>query len=192
MTTLPAERLLSAGRIAAEACFGETEDEALARFDALYAAYRPFLRKIAIGKFGIPPDDAEDLVQDVFATYIANGNVYNPHNYLIGAICNASRQWRRRDKAAPTFLELNHETCGATDHDEIVDDVVKNIIIGACLAKLGDKCRDALRRFHLLGESAVSIAHSRNMTANYICRLLSYCRGRAREMYLQMNGGTKS
>lgn len=194
MTTIPAERLMHAGGVAATVRFGEVSDPALQRFDTLYAAYQPFLRKLAVAKFGIPATDADDLVQDVFATYLVNAaNVHNPHSYLIGAICNASRQWRRRDHAAP-FEErpLQSEQCGATPHDELVDGVVRNLLIGATLAKLGVKCRDALRRFHLHGESTASIAQSRGKTANYICRLLSYCRNRAREMYLEMNGGAEA
>lgn len=193
MTALPAERLPSDDGIAATACFEDSADPVAPRFETLYAAYRPFLRKVAIGKFRVPPDAADDLVQDVFATYLANSAaVQNPHAYLIGAICNASRKWHRRGYGAPSALDPEDDTCDTKAHHDLVDGVVKNLVIGATLAKLGPKCRDTLRRFHLYGETAVSIARSRGTSANYICRLLSYCRGRAREMYLQMNGGAAS
>jgi len=38
-------------------------------FEEAYVRYAPRLRKVAVAKFGIAPDDAEGLVQDVFATY---------------------------------------------------------------------------------------------------------------------------
>lgn len=161
-------------------------DPATARFDALYAAYRPLLRKIAIRKFGIPPDAVDDLVHDVFATYLANpSNVRDLHPYLIGAICNASRQYRRRDDASP-FCSKSVEWAGSPG-DELVDGVVRNLIIGTTLSRLGVKCRETLQRFHLHGESAASIATSRNTSPNYICRLLNYCRNRARSIYLEMS-----
>lgn len=160
------------------------------RFDVLYRTYRPLLRKIAMRKFGIPPQDVDDLVQDVFATYLANpANVRGElHPYLIGAICNASRQYRRRDDASP-FCNVEGE-CGATPAEELVDGVVRNLVIGATLSRLGASCRETLARFYLNGESASVIAASRDTTPGYVFRLLNYCRNRARSIYREMSEGS--
>lgn len=190
MGSLASDRLANAGNMAVAALVhqGADCDDAALRFDALYAAYRPLLRKIAIRKFGVAVSDADDLVQDVFATYLANPtNVRELHPYLIGAICNASRQYRRRNDSSP-FCPSS--ACGATPDDELVDGVVRNVIIAATLSRLGARCRETLERFYLNGETAVSIAESRDTSAGYIWRLLNYCRNRARAIYRESSVGS--
>jgi RNA polymerase sigma factor (sigma-70 family) len=165
----------------------ELRDDAGAEFDALYTSYMPLLRKIAIRKFSIPLKDADDLVQDVFASYLANqSKVRDLRPYLVGAICNASRQYHRRDEASPFLPRPEHRECGATAADELLEDVIRNHVIRMTLARLGSSCRDTLERFYLLGESAISIAEQRQKTSNYIRRLLNYCRNRVRSIYVAM------
>lgn len=178
------------GDAAAESHAVIVGDDAAMRFDAIYGAYQPLLRRIAVRKFGIPAEDVDDLVQDVFASYLANRDkVRDLHPYLVGAICNASRQYRRRDAAAPFSARPEHLTCGATHDDEPFEGVARNLIIQATLARLGTSCRETLERFYLHGETTVSIALSRAKSANYICRLLNYCRNRAKVIFAEINKG---
>src|SRR5947209_8291350 len=129
-----------------------------------YVSYAPLLRRIAMRKFGVPRGDAEALAHDVFATYLANPkNVRDVHSYLIGAICNASRQYLRRDNRERALF-CGEPVCAATPSDEVVDGVVRNALVNAVFAHLGPSCRDTLRRTYLAGESAPSIARSRNTT----------------------------
>jgi hypothetical protein len=98
------ERLKSAGTNAVLARAGE--GNGASEFESIYSSYAPLLRRIAMFKFGVPRADADPLVHDVFATYLANPtNVRDLHPYLIGAICNASRQYLRRD-ASEGALQL--------------------------------------------------------------------------------------
>lgn len=185
------ERLTEAGNAALRACSAGTGDDAGARFDALYTTYAPILRRIAIRKFNVPPKDVDDLVQDVFASYLAQrAGVREVHPYLIGAICNASRQYRRRDEASPFSPRPEHRECGATPDDELIDGVIRTLVIRTTLSRLGASCRDTLEQFYLLGETAGAIAERRQTTANYICRLLNYCRNRARSVYAAMSAGS--
>lgn len=188
MSELPYERLTSAGSLAMGAVLSQAGDDAAGRFDALYATYQPLLRRIAMRKFGIPAADVDDLVQDVFATYLANpSNVRDLHPYLIGAICNASRQYWRKDYASPFSPRPEHRLCGSTPDDELIDGVVRTLLLRATLGRLGTSCRDTLERFYLLGETTASIALSRDTSASYICRLLNFCRNRARKIFAQIN-----
>jgi RNA polymerase sigma factor (sigma-70 family) len=184
----PVDRLMDVANAAAIPG-GQTEatDSAVVRFETIYTAYVPLLRKIAMRKFGIARGDAEALVHDVFATYLANpANVRNLRPYLIGAICNAARQHLRRD-AAEKALFCDGPVCAATPDGELVEGVIRNIVLSATLAQLGPSCRETLRRFYFAGESAPAIAQSRNTTANYVLRLLNYCRNRARQIYAAMS-----
>src|ERR1051325_7336126 len=70
--------------------------------DHVYQTYAPLLRHLAMRKFAIPSQDAEGLVHDVFATYIATqSRVFDTRAYLIAAICQAAKRYRhhRRGEA---------------------------------------------------------------------------------------------
>src|SRR5688500_9917289 len=64
-----------------------------------YLEHAVMMRRVASRKFGVPPQDAEALVHDVFINYIATTRTVRSdlRAYLIGAICNACRNyWRAR------------------------------------------------------------------------------------------------
>jgi len=150
-------------------------------FEQLYATYFPLLRRIAARKFAIPQAEVDPLVHDVFATYLTHAErVREVRSYLIGGICNAARQyWRRNDAERQMFCDST--PCEAIRDDAAVDSVARRMDLRAVLDQLGASCQDMLYRFYVRGESAVDIAASRGTTANSICRLLSYCRRSARE-----------
>jgi RNA polymerase sigma factor (sigma-70 family) len=156
-------------------------------FERVYSKYVPLLRRVAMRKFHIPAADVDELVQDVFATYLTHcDRVRELHSYLIGGICNASRQyWREADAQRKVFSDTAQEPA-ATD-DALLASVIQNALMSSALSQLGESCRETLHRFYVNGESAISIAESRNTTPNSIHRLLNYCRGRAREAYRAIN-----
>ena len=158
-----------------------------AAFDELYQTYVPLLRAIAMRKFGIPFADVDELVQDVFATYLTHAaRVRELRPYLIGGICNAARQyWREAEAERKVFCELDPAL--ARTEEAVLEPLIRNTLMAAALSRLGSSCRETLRRFYLDGESAISIAASRSTTPNTIHQLLNYCRGRARAAYRAMN-----
>src|SRR5215212_10099618 len=70
----------------------------LSAFADTYDTHALLLRRIATEKFGVPATEAEALVHDIFLTYLADpSHVREVRAYLIGAICNASRNyWRSK------------------------------------------------------------------------------------------------
>ena len=67
-------------------------------FEDLYEKYRPLLLLIAMRRFGVPNDDAEELVHDVFLSFLRRWNlVRDVRPWLIGAICYACRHRSRID-----------------------------------------------------------------------------------------------
>jgi RNA polymerase sigma factor (sigma-70 family) len=190
MSGLGDDTTTNAGDVGASGPVTASSAVAAAHFDEVYATYAPILRGIAVRKFAIPRVEADDLVQDVFASYLANrSRVRDYEPYLIGAICNAARQYRRRDDASPFSPRPEHRECGQTGRDEVIDGVIRNLVIRTTLARLGRSCRETLERFYLRGETAVVIAEQRQTTANYIWRLLNYCRNRARSIYSETRNG---
>ncbi len=159
-----------------------TGASAAAVADAVYVEHAPLLRAIALTRFHIPSADVDALVHDVFASYFVNAaNVRALRPYLVGAICNASRQyWRKREAERAVFCD--GVKCPAAD-DELLESVARKVRIAALLARLRPKCRELLRRYYLDGESTASIAASRATTANSVLVLLHGCRKSARAIF---------
>jgi DNA-directed RNA polymerase specialized sigma24 family protein len=64
--------------------------------EALYNEHRTLLLFIACRKFRIPDCDSENLIQDVFLSYLQTGTkIENVRAWLVAAMCNASRHYWR-------------------------------------------------------------------------------------------------
>jgi len=159
-----------------------------AAFEEAYLRFAPLLRKIAVGKFGIPAADAEPLVHDVFATYLTRAEeVENLERYLIGGICNASRHYLRRGAAADDVF-CGEEPCAATPTESILLEVERKILIGRLLARIGSQCRDILYRYYVNGETTGAIAGELGFKPATVLIYLSKCRRSALSAYHAIAG----
>lgn len=156
--------------------------------ERVYLEHSPLLRRVAVRKFGIPPGDADTLVHDVFAAYIANPGAVRSdlRAYLIAAICNASRNyWRTKEMQERFFVaggDERVEDTGVPDNS-FFEGLSLHLVMGATLARLGERCRDVLRRFYYEGESAGSIAEALETTTGNVHYILHVCRKKARSIY---------
>jgi DNA-directed RNA polymerase specialized sigma24 family protein len=159
-----------------------------AAFEEVYLRFAPLLRKIAVGKFGIPAADAEPLVHDVFATYLTRAEeVEHLERYLIGGICNASRHYLRRGAAADDLF-CGEEPCAATPTQSILLEVEQKILIGRMLARISARCRDMLYRYYVNGETTGCIAGELGFKPATVLIYLSKCRKSALSAYRTMTG----
>jgi RNA polymerase sigma factor (sigma-70 family) len=157
----------------------------------IYLTLAPLLRRVAIRKFRIPPADAEGLVHDVFNNSLMSTRVVRTdlRAYLIGAICNASRNyWRSRRSEDRLFVEDDPAMTGAVT-DDLFDGLAVHLVVASTLARLGDRCREALRRYYLDGEETGTIAEAMNTSPSNVNYLMHVCRKRARDAYEQLTRG---
>lgn len=160
--------------------------EAVAAFEEAYLRYAPRLQRIAIRRFRIEPDDAEVLVQDVFTTYFQHAaNVQMLEPYLIGAICNASRNFLRRSIASKALFCGEHP-CAATSDDALLAELERKTLLSKMLARVGEPCRSLLRRFYVNGDGTEVLARVFNITRPAVKVKLFKCRQRALEAYRSM------
>jgi RNA polymerase sigma factor (sigma-70 family) len=141
------------------------------------------LREIAEKKFNIPPPDADALVSEVFTCYMIRRElVRNARQWLIGAVCHASRAYWRlaaRTTSLPTdFGEYADPYSGGLE-TRIVD----RVTMATALSQIGPKCRDTLRMYYAEGYSAAEIADRLGTTSGYVMQLLHTCRKRVRKAY---------
>ncbi len=159
-----------------------------ASFEEAYLQFAPLLRKIAVRKFGIPAQEAEPLVHDVFATYFTNaGEVNDVGPYLIGGICNAARHYLRRADARQAIF-CGESPCAAAPTESILQEVERKLLLRRVLARVGSRCRELLHRYYVVGESTRSIADSLRYKPMTVLICLSKCRKRALAAYQAITG----
>jgi RNA polymerase sigma factor (sigma-70 family) len=154
-------------------------DAATAGFDTIYDGCAPLLRAIAKRKFNIPDADIDGLVHDVFASFLTSASrVRDARPYLVGGICNASRNyWRRRERDDLLFVQIDENA--ACDED-VQQEVSRTLTLNAALSRIGDRCRDVLQRYYLESESTETIAEAIGTTPGNVLYILHTCRKRAR------------
>jgi RNA polymerase sigma factor (sigma-70 family) len=159
-----------------------------ALFEEAYVQFAPRLRKVAIGKFGISPEDAEGLVHDVFASFFMHAaSVEQVERYLIGAICNASRKHLKR---AGDVLFCDERPCEATLDDVLLRQLERKQLLRRVFARIGARCRDLLCRYYMKGQSAAAIAGDLESTPGSVYVNLHKCRKRANSAYRSITGAS--
>ncbi len=148
-------------------------------------AHAPLLRAIARRKFSVPEADVDDLVQDVFATYLTcPARVNDLRAYLIGGICNASREyWRRQRQDARLFVDVDEESVVTKD---VTDSVTLALTLNAVLGRVDERCRSLVRRYYVDDEDSASIAASIGTSRRNVNYILHVCRKRIRAIFRQI------
>jgi RNA polymerase sigma factor (sigma-70 family) len=141
----------------------------------------------------VPPADAEALVHDVFINYLTSSRQVTTGDlraYLVGAICNASRNyWRSRRCEGRVFSDDEPDEEEIPVVDDLFEDLVPRLVVASVLARLGSRCREVLRRYYLDGDETRSIAEGIDTTPRNVNYLMHVCRKRAREAYEAMSRG---
>jgi RNA polymerase sigma factor (sigma-70 family) len=157
-------------------------------FEEVYLRHVTKLRKIALRKFRIPPQEVEPLIQEVFVSYFLHADsVRAVGPYLVGAICNASRNyWRRLD--AEEALFCGEVPCMATPGPDILEEVERKMLLRTLLARAGSRCREFLERYYWHGETTKAIADAFDSTPGSILVFLHKCRRRLLAAYCAVRG----
>jgi RNA polymerase sigma factor (sigma-70 family) len=169
------------------ASIAQTTGAAEGSIEHVYLEHALLLRRVATRKFHVPEEDAETLVHDIFITYLADRSVVRTslRAYLIAAICNASRNYWRSKRLRERFFvdsEEHSNECEAPSED-FFEGLALHLVIGATLARLGTRCREALRRYYLDEEDTSTIAAALNTSPANVNYLMHVCRKQARCVY---------
>lgn len=171
------------------ASFGDDDSpvpKATGRTVAIEDAYKKhaaLLRDIAERKFHIPGHDAAGLVNDVFSSFMVHrDNVRDARQWLVGAVCHASRGYWRTAARTSQLPE---------DFGEYVDPsspglegrIVDRVTMASALAQIEPKYRETLRLYYAEGYSAAEIAAHFGTTTGYVSQLLHTGRKRVRKVY---------
>ncbi len=125
--------------------------------EALYAALRPRLLRVATGRFAFSADEAEDIVQDVFqALLVKRPRMRDPQAYLVGMFYN-----RCRDRAVSRSRQRSREV--GLDALEVAGDRTAERLQAACAVAgayrlIDPDCRRLLQGYFVAGWSLEEIA----------------------------------
>jgi RNA polymerase sigma factor (sigma-70 family) len=157
----------------------------------VYRLHYNLLHYLACQKFRIPAGDVENLIQEVFVTYLsAADQVRNVRSWLVGAMCNASRNyWRSHGRTEQLPADMNRR--GDPSAAGLDDAVAMRITLRETLSRLHQKCRDTLRLRYFEGCSAIEVAEQMETTNRY-AEKLSKCLKRAHQIYVRLTNGKVS
>ena len=154
----------------------------------LYIRHRNLLLYVACRKFRIGEIDAENLIQDVFLSFLQTGSkVGNTKSWLVAAMCNASRHyWRAqgRTEALPEDMAERSDPGSQSLADRMAAEMTMRQAIGY----LRPQCRETLRLHYYEGHSAAEVGRELDTTTRYAEKLIHNCLKRAREIYLSITG----
>ncbi|HYI09736.1 MAG TPA: sigma-70 family RNA polymerase sigma factor [Thermoanaerobaculia bacterium] len=154
--------------------------------DQAYLEHAMVMRRVAIRKFRVPPGDAEALVHDVFINYIASTRSVRAdlRAYLIGAICNACRNyWRSRGSEERVFDDEGPAVAEVLSDRDLFEGVARNLMVASALARLNPRCREALKRYYLDGDDTRSVAEALATSEGNVNYLMHVCRKKARAIF---------
>lgn len=159
------------------------------RFDEIYAAHAPLMFHLAQGKFHLPHHEAEDLVQEVFISYLsARDGVRDTRAWLVGAICYACRRYCQKRAATLSKVDAVGEYSRIPDPNsvEFWSRFAETLTIRQTLGRLQEKCRRTLRLHYFEGCTAREVAIHLATTDRYAEKLIHDCLRRAYTIYKRL------
>jgi RNA polymerase sigma factor (sigma-70 family) len=157
----------------------------------LYVRHRTLLLFVACRKFRIPEIDAENLIQEVFLSYLQTGTkVENVRSWLVAAMCNASRHYWRAQGRTESLPDDIGQRSDPSSHT-IAEKVATQMTLRQALKYLQPKCRETLYLHYFEGRSAGDVAREMETTNRYAEKLIHNCLKRVREIYFSITAVRK-
>lgn len=153
----------------------------------LYETYRSLLLFVAARKFRIPESEAENLIQEVFLSYLqVSVRIENVRGWLVAAVCNASRHFWRAQGRTESLPDDIGERCDPSS-TAVADRLALEMTVHQSLGYLKPKCRETLHMHYFEGRSAADMAKEMNTTSRYAEKLIHNCLKNVRTIYMQIN-----
>lgn len=151
--------------------------------ESLYVEHRTLLLYVACRKFRVNESDAENLIQEVFLSFLQTcTKIENVRAWLVAAMCNASRHhWRSMGRTEP--LPDDYDNQSDPGSQGLADRFAMEMTVQKVLGYMQPRCRETLRLHYFEGRSAGDVAKELETTNRYAEKLIHNCLRRAREIY---------
>ncbi|HEY2829104.1 MAG TPA: sigma-70 family RNA polymerase sigma factor [Thermoanaerobaculia bacterium] len=159
--------------------------------ETLYIEHRTLLLFIASRKFHIADGEAENLIQEVFLSFLQTcTRIDNVRAWLVAAMCNASRHFWRAQGRTESLPDDYANACDPKTTGT-ADEHAMRLTMSKVLGYMQPKCRTTLRLHYFEGRSANEIAKELETTPRYAEKLIHTCLHRAREIYNNITAVTR-
>lgn len=164
--------------------------------EMLYIEHRSLLLYVAARKFRIPESDAENLVQEVFFSFLqsvskeAATKIENVRAWLVAAMCNASRHYWRASGRTESLPEDFQDHCDPSSNG-LAEQLANMMTVRQALQYLQPRCRETLWLHYFEGRSAGDVARELETTNRYAEKLIHNCLKRVREIYMNITAVTR-
>lgn len=154
--------------------------------ETLYLEHRTLLLYVACRKFRIPDCDAENLIQEVFLSFLQTATkIDNVRAWLVAAMCNASRHYWRASGRTESLPEDFNDHSDPGSHG-LAEQYARDMTIRQALDYLQPRCRETLWLHYFEGRSAADVARELETTNRYAEKLIHNCLKRVREIYMNI------
>jgi RNA polymerase sigma factor (sigma-70 family) len=154
--------------------------------ETLYLEHRNLLLFIACRKFRIAESDAENLIQEVFLSFLQTGTkIDNIRAWLVAAMCNASRHYWRAQGRTESLPEDFNDQSDPGSHG-LAERFAMNMTVRQAMKYLQPRCRETLWLHYFEGRSAMDVARELETTNRYAEKLIHNCLKRVREIYMNI------
>jgi RNA polymerase sigma factor (sigma-70 family) len=155
-----------------------------------YRRTTPGLLHFAIGRFDVPPEDAEDIVQEAMLGYLLKTGVLNPRAYLVKAVIHGCLSyWRRSTRR--TFVPMDEKYLPAVPPPSHV----ARLTTAAILRRLSERDRRIVTLRYLHGckvrEIGVALGVSHSRTEKLLRRAIERAKRAASSTEDVENRGSK-
>lgn len=159
--------------------------------ETLYLEHRSLLLYVACRKFRIGESDAENLIQEVFLSFLQTGTkIDNVRAWLVAAMCNASRHYWRAQGRIESLPEDFNDHSDPGSHG-LADQFAMKMTVRQALDYLQPRCRETLWLHYFEGRSAGDVARELETTNRYAEKLIHNCLKRVREIYMNITSVSK-
>ena len=161
----------------------ERDDASNELTEALYVEQASFLVRMAMGRFFVPHDIAENFAHDALLAFAESADViHSPRSWLLSHVFNSCRYyWRCEARQAPLsaeVAELLHDH--AWDLPKTIGD---RLDVRRAVDRLDSKCQAVIRLRFVDERSAREMGGDLGTTKKYAEKLLYACVDRVRKIY---------
>lgn len=152
-------------------------------FAGIYAWAMPLMVGTAVKHFRLPESDAEALAHEILLDFLVKApGVIDRRGWLLGAICNACRRYRRR---AARFEELPDDVLELADPQlsRVTDMWPDQLAAREAFARTTARAQLALRLRYFEGYRISEVAAELGITETYARKLITECLKQAHRRY---------
>jgi RNA polymerase sigma factor (sigma-70 family) len=149
-------------------------------WDALVERFSRYVYSIAVQAFRLPPQDAEDVFQEVFARVYEHLDSLRSDDALRPWLGQLTRRLCIDRLRAARREEPEGEVLEPADLDERLSSLDEAMSVRAALEAIGEPCSEILDRFFCRDESYRTIGEALQLPAGTIASRISRCLGKLR------------